>query len=105
MVFLGGQTAHAADGSLPGPGIVEQFDACCANVLTALMAAGGEPEHIAWTQVFTSDAAAYLGSLKELGRVWRRHFGTHYPAMAWLAVKSLFDPEAIVEIMAIAVIA
>src|SRR5262245_43607576 len=104
LVFMGGQTAHAADGSLPGPGIVEQFDACCANVVTALRAAGGEPEHVAWTQVFTSDAPAYLGALKDVGRAWRRHFGTHYPAMAWLEVKSLFDPAAIVEIMAIAVV-
>jgi len=104
LVFLGGQTAHAADGSLPGPGIVEQFDACCANVAIALRAAGARPQDIAWTQVFTSDAAAYLGALKDLGRAWRRHFGTHYPAMAWFEVKSLFDPAAIVEIMAIAVI-
>jgi enamine deaminase RidA (YjgF/YER057c/UK114 family) len=104
IVFLGGQTAHGADGSLPGPGIVEQFDACCANVLTALRAAGGGPEHIAWTQVFTSDGPAYLSHLKELGVAWRRHFGSHYPAMAWFEVKSLFDPAAIVEIMAIAVV-
>ncbi len=104
LVFLGGQTAHAADGSLPGPGIVEQFDACCANVLSALTAAGASPEHIVWTQVFTSDGEAYLASLKELGQAWRRHFGTYYPAMAWFEVKSLFDPAGIVEIMAIAVI-
>ena len=104
LVFLGGQTAHAADGSLPGPGMVEQFDACCANVLSALTATGAKPDHIVWTQVFTSDAEAYLGSLRELGRAWKTHFGTHYPAMAWFEVKSLFDPAAIVEIMAIAVI-
>jgi enamine deaminase RidA (YjgF/YER057c/UK114 family) len=104
LVFLGGQTAHRADGSLPGPGIVEQFDGCCANVLSALTAAGAKPEHIVWTQVFTSDAAAYLGSLKELGRSWRTHLGRNYPAMAWFEVASLFDPAGIVEIMAIAVI-
>ena len=104
LVFLGGQTAHAADGSLPGPGIVEQFDACCANVVTALAAAGAQPADVVWTQVFTSDAEAYLGALNDLGRTWRTHFGTHYPAMAWFEVKSLFDPAGIVEIMAIAVI-
>jgi enamine deaminase RidA (YjgF/YER057c/UK114 family) len=104
LVFLGGQTAHAADGSLPGPGMEEQFEACCANVVTALTAAGAKPEHVVWTQVFTSDGEAYLASLKELGVTWRRHFGAHYPAMAWFEVKSLFDPPAIVEIMAIAVI-
>jgi enamine deaminase RidA (YjgF/YER057c/UK114 family) len=84
--------------------MVEQFDACCANVVVALTAAGAKPEHIVWTQVFTSDAEAYLGSLGELGRSWKAHLGSHYPAMAWFEVKSLFDPAGIVEIMAIAVI-
>jgi enamine deaminase RidA (YjgF/YER057c/UK114 family) len=104
LVFLGGQTAHAADGSLPGPGMVEQFDATCANVVTALAAAGGRPEHVAWMQIFTSDATAYLASLPELGKVYRVHFGKHYPAMAWFEVKSLFDPAAVVEVMCIAVV-
>ena len=104
FVFLGGQTARAADGSLPGPGIVEQFDASAANVVIALEAAGGRAEHIAWMQVFTSDADAYLGSLKEIGQAYRRHFGAHYPAMAWFEVRSLFDSAAIVEIMAIAIV-
>lgn len=104
LVFLGGQTAHGPDGSLPGPGIVEQFDAAAANVLRALTAAGGSPEDIAWMQVFTSDGAGYVGALEGLGEAWRRHFGRHYPAMAWFEVKRLFDPAAIVEIMAIAVV-
>jgi enamine deaminase RidA (YjgF/YER057c/UK114 family) len=104
LVFLGGQTAHAADGSLPGPGIIEQFAATCANVVTALEAASAKPEHVVWSQVFTSDGPAYLEALKDLGRIWRTHFGRHYPAMAWFEVKSLFDPAAIVEVMAIAVI-
>jgi len=104
LVFLGGQTAHRVDGSLPGPGIVEQFDGAAANVVAALESAGGNPEHITWMQVFTSDAEAYLGSLPEIGRAYRKHFGKHFPAMAWFEVKSLFDPAAIVEIMAIAVV-
>jgi enamine deaminase RidA (YjgF/YER057c/UK114 family) len=104
LVFLGGQTGHRADGSLPGPGIVEQFDGACANVVTALRAAGAGPQDVVWCQVFTSDGAAYLGSLPALGRAWRARLGTHYPAMAWFEVRSLFDPEALVEIMAIAVV-
>jgi enamine deaminase RidA (YjgF/YER057c/UK114 family) len=104
FVFLGGQTAHAADGSLPGPGIVEQFDAAAANVMIALRAAGGEAEHLAWMQVFTSDGSAYLANLRPIGEAYRKHFGKHFPAMAWFEVKSLFDPKGIVEIMAIAVI-
>lgn len=104
LVFLGGQTAHAPDDSLPGPGIVEQFDAAAANVMKALEAAGGRADHLCWMQVFTSDAHAYLSNLEAIGEAYRRHFGRHYPAMAWFEVKSLFDPAAIVELMCIAVI-
>jgi enamine deaminase RidA (YjgF/YER057c/UK114 family) len=104
LVFLGGQTAHAADDSLPGPGIVEQFDAAAGNVMKALEAAGGRAEHICWMQVFTSDAQAYLSNLRPIGEAYRRHFGKHFPAMAWFEVVSLFDPAANVELMCIAVI-
>jgi len=42
---------------------------------------------------------------KTVGEAYRRHFGRHYPAMALLEVSRLFDPEAKVELMAIAVAA
>jgi enamine deaminase RidA (YjgF/YER057c/UK114 family) len=36
--------------------------------------------------------------------VWRRHFGRRYPAMALIGVSALFEPEAQVELMGVAVI-
>ncbi|MGQ0669385.1 MAG: RidA family protein [Actinomycetota bacterium] len=103
-VYLGGQTAHGPDGELRGGSIVEQFDAAAANVVTALEAAGARPEHLASMQIFVTDAGAYRGSLGEIGEAWRRHFGRHYPAMALFEVSGLFDPEARVELVGIAVI-
>lgn len=103
-VYLGGQTAHGPDGELRGRTIVEQFDAAAANVVTALEAAGARPEHLASMQIFVTDAGAYRGSLGEIGEAWRRHFGRHYPAMALFEVSGLFDPEARVELVGVAVI-
>ena len=103
-IYLAGQAAQGPDGTIRGRTIVEQFDAAARNLLTALAAAGGQPEHVVSMQIFTTDVAAYKADLKAIGAAYRRHFGRHYPAMALLEVKGLFDPEAMVEIQAVAVI-
>ncbi len=103
-VYLGGQVAHARDGSIVGSTMAEQYDQAAANVVGALAAAAGRPEHIVSMQIFVTDAAEYRASLRELGGAHRRHFGAHYPATALFEIKGLFDPAAKVELMCIAVI-
>jgi len=51
-----------------------------------------------------TDLAAYRTSMRELGGVWRSHFGRRYPAIAVLGVTGLFDPSALVELVGVAVI-
>ncbi len=104
LVFLGGQVAHDAEGVCRGDTLVEQFERALGNVLTALAAAGGEPEHLVSVQIFTTDAAAYRASRHELGEVYRRLAGRHYPAMALFEVSALFDPAAFVELVCTAVV-
>jgi enamine deaminase RidA (YjgF/YER057c/UK114 family) len=104
LVFLGGQTGHRPDGGLAGGSMLEQVDQACANVIEALAAAGASPEHLVSVQIFVTDADEYRSRLDEIGGVWRRHFGRHYPALALLEVKGLFDPAAKVEIMGVAVV-
>ncbi len=53
--------------------------------------------------MFVTDVVEYKDSLMTLGRVWRRHFGRHYPAMGLFGVTALFEPAAKVELMGIAV--
>jgi enamine deaminase RidA (YjgF/YER057c/UK114 family) len=103
-IWLGGQTGHDADGNLQGATLVEQFDRAAANVVEALRAAGGEVDQLVSMQLFVTDAAEYRASLTELGDVWRRWFGRHYPAVALFEVSGLFDPAALVEIVAVAVV-
>jgi enamine deaminase RidA (YjgF/YER057c/UK114 family) len=104
MVFVAGQTAHQADGTLAGKTIEEQFGAAAANVVTALRAAGAAPEHMVWLQIFTTDVDAYTAALRPIGASYRAAFGAHYPPMGLFGVTRLFDPASLVELMAIAVI-
>jgi enamine deaminase RidA (YjgF/YER057c/UK114 family) len=96
-VYLGGQIGE-------GETVVEQFDSAAGKLLTALKAAGGEPDHLVSLVVYTTEIEEYRGSTSELGEVWRRHFGRRYPAMAVVGVDALFDPAARVELMGVAVI-
>jgi enamine deaminase RidA (YjgF/YER057c/UK114 family) len=104
VVYLGGQTAQGSDGAIRGRTIVEQFDAAAGNVVAVLAAAGGQPEHLVSVAIYVTDVAEYRASLGELGRVYRRHLGRHYPAMALLGVSALFDDAAKVELVGVAVI-
>jgi enamine deaminase RidA (YjgF/YER057c/UK114 family) len=104
-VYLGGQTAQARDGTIEGETLVEQFDRAAANLVTALKAAGGEPDDLVSLQVFVTDVDEYRASLTELGPCWRRHFGRRYPAMGLFGVTRLFDVAARVELMGVAELA
>jgi enamine deaminase RidA (YjgF/YER057c/UK114 family) len=103
-VYLAGQIGQKQDGSVVQGTIADQFEAAAGNVLKALKAAGGRAEHLVSMQVFVTDLADYQRSLAQVGAAYRRSFGKHYPAMALLEVKSLFDAAARVELMCIAVI-
>ncbi len=78
--------------------------AVLAALVAALAAAGGRPEHLVALHVYTTDAAAYRAALADLGAVYRRHLGRHYVATALLEVAGLFDPAALVELVAVAVV-
>jgi enamine deaminase RidA (YjgF/YER057c/UK114 family) len=104
LVFLGGQVAHDEHGVCRGAGVVEQFERAVANVLAALDAADAAPEHLVSVQIFTTDLDAYRAARAELGEVYRRAFGRHYPAMAVFEVAALFDPDALVELVCVAAV-
>jgi len=103
-VHLGGQTAQARDGTITGETMAEQFDVAAGNVVAALRAAGGLPEHLTSLIIYVTDVAGYRAALPELKPVWRRHFDRHYPAIALIGVAALFDDAAKVELVATAVI-
>jgi enamine deaminase RidA (YjgF/YER057c/UK114 family) len=104
IVHLGGQTALDADGKISGEDLPAQLDVAAGNVVAALRAAGGIPTDIVSMQIFVTDVADYRRHLPELGKVWQRHFGRHYPATGLFGVTRLFDDEALIELMGVAVL-
>ena len=104
-VFLAGQTAQRSDGTLVEGTMAEQFDVAADNVVKALEAAGAHPQDLVSLQIFVTDIAEYQQMSKEIGEAYRRHFGGHFPAMALLEVSRLFDANAKIELMAVAVTA
>ena len=102
-VWLGGQTALNTAVVITGATLVEQFDVAAGNVVAALDASGCSPSDLVSMQVFVTDVEEYKAALRELGGVWKRHFGARYPAMGLFGVVRLFDAEAKVELMAVAV--
>ena len=103
-VFLAGQTALDASGRVVGEGVVAQFELALGNLLAALRAAGGEPEHLASLTVYIVDMDEYRAHAPEIGRVWKRLVGRDYPAMAGIGISRLWDAEALVEVQGFAVL-
>lgn len=106
MLFIAGQVGWDATKSPPvfAQGFVEQFDLTLSNIRAVLAKAGGPPESLAKLTIYVTDKKQYLAHVREVGAVWRKHFGRHFPAMALLEVKGLLADEALVEMEAIAVL-
>ncbi|KAB2810871.1 RidA family protein [Pimelobacter simplex] len=103
-LYLGGQTALDKEMRIVPGGIVEQFRQAFGNVLATVREAGGIPEDLVSITIFLTDIPDYQAHGREIGRVWRELAGPVYPAMAGIGTTGLWQPEALIEIMGVAVI-
>jgi enamine deaminase RidA (YjgF/YER057c/UK114 family) len=103
-VWLSGQTALDADGRIVAGGIVEQFRRALSNVITALREAGGDPTRFLSVTIYLTDIPDYQAHGREIGAVWKELVGRDYPAMTGVGVTGLWQPEALVEIQAVAAV-
>jgi enamine deaminase RidA (YjgF/YER057c/UK114 family) len=103
LVHLGGQTALDPEGKIAGDTLAEQFDQAAGNVVAALRAAGCTPDDLVSMQIFVTDVDEYRGALTELAPLWQQHFGRRYPAAGLFGVTRLFDIDAKIELMGVAV--
>jgi enamine deaminase RidA (YjgF/YER057c/UK114 family) len=104
IVFIAGQVGWDAEQKFHSTEITPQFEQALANVLAVLAEAGGEPRHICRITAFCCDKPAYLAARRDLGAIWRRLMGTHYPAMSMIFVSDLLDSPAKIELEATAVL-
>lgn len=104
-VSVAGQTAMGPDGHVRHPGdLVAQAGQAFENVLQVLAAAGAKPEHLVRVRIYVRSADAYATEAKAIGAAWRARFGRWFPAMTLVEVARLYDPVALVEVEAEAVV-
>lgn len=104
LVFVAGQVGWNAQQVFESESIVPQFERALRNVLEVLEEAGARPEHICRMTAYCCDKPAYLAARAELGRIWKRLMGRHYPAMSMIFVSDLLDSPGKIELEATAVI-
>jgi enamine deaminase RidA (YjgF/YER057c/UK114 family) len=104
LVFVAGQVGWDAGQRFSSDRLVPQFERALQNVLEVLAEAGARPEHVCRMTAYCCDKPAYLAARAELGRIWRRLMGRHYPAMSMIFVSDLLDSPGKIELEATAVI-
>ncbi|HXG99344.1 MAG TPA: RidA family protein [Sphingomicrobium sp.] len=92
------QERFTAD-TLPG-----QFAQILRNIVAILAEDGAAPANLVRLTCYVTDRDAYVAGLSEIGAAWKSTIGAHYPAMALVEVSRLVEPQALVEIEAIAVV-
>ena len=103
-VFVAGQVGWDEEQKFHSEDLVPQFEQALKNVLAVLAEAGGEARHICRITAYCCDKPAYLAARGELGGIWRRLMGHHYPAMSMIFVSDLLDTPGKIELEATAVI-
>ncbi|MGJ4954056.1 RidA family protein [Bradyrhizobium sp. HKCCYLRH2015] len=103
IVVTGGVIGWDASETL-ADGFVAQVRQALENISAILAEGHARPEHLVRLTWYVVDMDEYLGHLKELGKIYREIFGSHYPAMALVQVVRLVEKTARVEIEATAVV-
>jgi enamine deaminase RidA (YjgF/YER057c/UK114 family) len=104
QVFVAGQVGWNAEQRFESDDFVTQVEQALANVVAVLAEAEAGPEHLVRLTWYVTDKREYLMRLAEVGRVYRRAIGRHFPAMTLVQVAALLEDRAKVEIEATAVI-
>lgn len=102
-LYIAGQTGHRHDSTID-PGLVDQFAEACRSVARVIGEGGGEPSDLVSLTIYTTDVRGYRENLGPIGEAYREVFGRHYPPMALIGVAELFAPEALVELVGVAVV-
>jgi enamine deaminase RidA (YjgF/YER057c/UK114 family) len=102
-LYLAGQCGYDQDGRITAPGdLVGQLDRALANIKQVLDAAEMTFDDVVQLNFYVTSRDDYAIARVEFGKVWRRHCGRHFPAMAMFMVSALFDPQAVIEVQGIA---
>lgn len=103
-LFIGGQIGWNAEQVFETHDFIGQMEQTLRNIMDVVEAAGGRAEHITRLTWYVTDKREYLARQAEIGAVYRKVMGRHFPAMAMVVVTALVEDDALLEIEATAVI-
>ncbi len=101
-LFVGGQVGWTADQVFEADDFVGQMEQALRNILAIVEAAGGGAGDLVRLTWFVIDKGEYLARQREVGAVYRRVLGRHFPAMSLVVVAGLVEDGALLEIEATA---
>ena len=102
VLYVGGQIGWTAEQVFETRDFIGQMEQALRNILEVVKAAGGTAESITRLTWFVIDKKEYVARQREVGEVYRRVLGRHFPAMSMLIVAGLVEDEALLEIEATA---
>lgn len=101
-LYVGGQIGWTAEQVFETHDFIGQMEQALRNIVDVVEAAGGTVADITRLTWFVIDKKEYLARQREVGEVYRRVLGRHFPAMSMLIVAGLVEDEALLEIEATA---
>src|SRR5687768_9798953 len=104
MLFVAGQVGWNALGQFETDDFVAQVEQTLVNIVAVLRIGGAAPEHLVRMRWYVTDKATYVARQNEIGEVYRRVIGRHFPAMTLVVVAGFLEDRALVEIEATAVL-
>lgn len=93
-------TAPVRDGKTVGATAYEQTKICLEIIKEALEKAGAKMEDVVRTRMFVTDIAQWAA----IGKAHGEFFGDIKPATSMVEVRSLIDPDMLIEIEATAIV-
>ena len=103
QLHLAGQVAADKTGAIQHRGdLVKQFDLAFQNFKTCMDAVGATMDQVVKLNYYVLDVQDYLARRKELGPIYKKYFGRHFPAMTLVEVKGLYNDGALIEIDGVA---
>ena len=103
-LYIGGQIGWTAEQKFETHDFIGQMEQALRNIVDVVLAAGGQVTDITRLTWYVIDKKEYVARQREVGEVYRRVLGRHFPAMSMLIISGLVEDEALLEIEATAVI-
>ena len=101
-LYVGGQIGWTANQVFETHDFIGQMEQALRNILDVVQASGGKAKDITRLTWFIVNKKEYAARQREVGEVYRRVLGRHFPAMSMVVVAGLIEDDALLEIEATA---